>query len=245
VVAIIGATIALVNAERDLNWNAGADTPVTPTQIGTSIEFAVLCLLTLILATADFLVPSAIRVQLDMLRCLAEEPVEARSFGLVDPIGSHRSTLYDIARRLRSRARRIERRVPATSPNPYAIMLRGAARAIDGFTAGGESLGSGLPAKLRDILTHTVATMAGPRSPKTRLHLAEMVEAFQKTGGPDPDLIVPVTHRISRAGSAIYAAADRMNSFVKALFGIVMVGVLIALLIKGRVAGAGLPIWKP
>jgi hypothetical protein len=245
VIAIIGAAIALINVERDLNWNAGAVTSVTPTQIGTSIEGVVLGLLTAAVASEDFLIPSAIRVQLDMLRCVAEEPVEALSFGLVDPIGSHRSTLYDIARRLALRAQRIERRVPTTAANPYAIMLRGAARAINDFISGSDSLGSEIPAELREILTYTVATMAGPRSPMTRFRLAEMVAAFQNTGKPDSDLIVPVTGWISRAGSAIYGAIDRLSSFVKALFVIIMIGVFIALLIRGRVALTGLPIWKP
>jgi hypothetical protein len=245
VIAIIGAGICLINVERDLNWNAGAGTSITPTQIGTSIEGVVLALLTAAVASDDFLIPSAIRVQLDMLQCLAEEPVEALSFGLIDPIGSHRSTLYGIARRLESRAQRIERRTPTTAANPYAILLRGATRAINDFISGKDSLGSKIPAELREILTYTVATMAGPRSPRTRFRLAKMVAAFQKTGEPDSDLVVPVTGWISRAGSALYRATDRLSSFVKALFGIIMIGVFIALLIRGRVALTGLPIWRP
>ena len=241
--ALGSALITFVYAENDPQWSRDI-TPGSSAYTASLAILAALALLTMFFISWELMMPSKIRLQVDILRCLAEAPVEALSLGMVDPIGSHRAILNRIAKRLRSHARRLEARLP--NP-PIALLVRGAAHGIDAFTSSAQSLEPQQEplAQLHEVLRHTAAVMAGQRSPKTLSALAQLVAAFDSAGRPNPELVVPASGRLARAGSAIYLAVDRLSTFTKALFVLVMLGVFIALLIQGHTHLGMLPVWKP
>jgi len=239
--AMVCALIATSDAQYHRRWSATL-APGSSGLTATIVVLGALAVLSLILASGETMIPSRVRMQVDILRCLAEDPVETWCMGMSDPIGSHRAALNRIAKHLRSQARRLEYR---TSVPPNAAILRGAARAIDEFTGGRQSLTSELPGRLRDILSHTAAILAGQKSPATLRALAIMVEVFDASGRPTPETATPVAGPLFRAGSAISRTVGQLSEFTKALLVFVMLAVFAVLWMRGQTGLSGLPDWKP
>lgn len=188
---------------------------------------------------------SRLRLQLDMVHALAEKPSELHAFKWLDPLGSHRALLYGIAQQLRSEAHRIERRVAGNVLHPYAVLLRAAARSIDNFLGSASSVETCLSAEIEDVLSYTIALIAGPRDNAVRTHLAKLVSAFNDDGSPDPELVIAAPGVLARTGSRLYTAIDRTSALLKALSAIAIIVTLVVLLSLGRVQITNLPTWKP
>lgn len=180
---------------------------------------------------------------IDCLGAAEQEPAWHQS----DPLGTLRAALDRLAARLRSHARRAERRAALhTAVAPYPLVLRGVARSLDRFTAGRASISGRMPPQTTTMLRRTTGVLAGSGSHDTLRRLARSVRAYRADGTPDPQLVVRVPRWFIRWGAALPGKIEGTRRLLSTLAWLAVTALAIALFATGRLSLASIPTWvKP
>jgi len=189
----------------------------------------------------------SIALQIQLIRCLSQPIRPARSFGFVDPIGSHRPALMITARQLRVFAKELEGWSGGSGiTTPFPIVLRGVAREIEAAISERSSLVEGSVRGIMDMLMMTVAALAGSRDLTVAARLADRVHAFDGSGHANTDLIVaPVVGKFTRLMSGTASALERTSDALKALLAIAAIVIVLVLVVRGRMSLSALSGWNP
>lgn len=153
----------------------------------------------------------------------------------VDPLGSKRSELADIAMDLSAVALRLDaHQARGFAPHPIATLLRGSHRAIQQFLRSKNSLDESTPSSLREILTTVAIVLSVPRDISVYHQLDKQVAAFDQHDDPAVELIIRPPSRLAVFADRATSSIQRISAVTVSIatFIAVLLAVILALLDK-------------
>jgi hypothetical protein len=175
--------------------------------------------------------------------CLLLKPAEdskqsehKHSTGLiVDPLGSRRLDLAQIAMHLNDTARQLDaRQKRGFSPHPISTLLRAVSRTIGEFLANERSLRGIIPCDLTETLATTLALLGNDKDQSVYHRVKQKVSAFDEHGNPAVDVPERQPSRIARLMSFTVSGIPKMALLVTSIATVAAITIAVALVLLHR-----------